>query len=546
MNVKNSFLPLALAPLALAVAFLTGCNRQEPAPQPAPQPAPGQPEAVAPQVEAPEEEVEPMEPDRLGELFMKADSLYMEGSTNEALASLEQGLADPELANDRQQIFSMLVRMFVYAGRIDDARARMLEACRKEPALAQEALGVVYSHYAEGVGDQKAAAEWTEEVLAIPELAPAIRRPMREWNYLSHVRLDDAEKVIELSAGLLRDAPAGDAVVILQRGIDLLFDRKRSDVVEQILAQAGKTITSDASTRSLVESTRLRLLATQAKWDALAKALPSAAASLPDGDLQRVLRRVLAAATIARATSPSVDDLCLIIINGFTNKLQSVAIAARQWTDNAVRESPAELPERLGLLLNRQFPTQILCNIFLHHFYDVIEDPAVVMEMKDIGDRLLPLAPDDDTRNSIRTMVLDSCFLVEDYDGALKILHAGIAGYDKPWHDMAIAKVEAHKALKENRPLDAIKSFRAFMATVEVSKENDAADPSTGIVHTKTMILGRNAKRIGDIYRDQVKDAEAAKAAYAEARKYYQEALASKPEPEAVQVIQAEMAEIPQ
>ena len=236
MNVKNSFLPLA--PLALAVAFLTGCNRQEPAPQPAPQPAPGEPEAVAPQVEAPEEEVEPMEPDRLGELFMKADSLYMEGSTNEALASLEQGLADPELANDRQQIFSMLVRMLVYAGRIEDARARMLEACRKEPALAQEALGIVYSHYAEGVGDQKAAAEWTEEVLAIPELAPAIRRPMREWNYLSHVRLDDAEKVIELSAGLLRDAPAGDAVVILQRGIDLLFDRKRSDVVEQILAQA--------------------------------------------------------------------------------------------------------------------------------------------------------------------------------------------------------------------------------------------------------------------------------------------------------------------
>ena len=94
--------------------------------------------------------------------------------------------------------------------------------------------------------------------------------------------------------------------------------------------------------------------------------------------------------------------------------------------------------------------------------------------------------------------------------------------------------------------MDAIKSFRAFMAIVEAGKDNEAADPATGVVHTEPMILGRNAKRIGDIFRDQVKDAEEAKKAYAEARKYYQEALEGKPEPEALKVIQAEMAEIPQ
>ena len=187
----------------------------------------------------------------------------------------------------------------------------------------------------------------------------------------------------------------------------------------------------------------------------------------------------------------------------------------------------------------------LVSGIFLRYFYDVIDDPAVVREMKDIGDRLIPLAQDDDTRNSIRTMVLDSCFLVEDYDGALKILRAGVAGYDKAWHDMAISKVEAHKALKENRPVDAIKSFRAFMATVEAGKDNEAADPATGVVHTKQMILGRNAKRIGDIYRDKLQDAAAAKSAYAEARRYYEEALAAKPDPDSVQVIQTEMAEIP-
>ncbi len=542
MNVNNRFLPLFLAPLALAVAFLVGCGRTDSNGKP----SSGEEADQAVQADAVTEMAEPMEVDKLNELFMQADNLYMGGSTNEALACLEKGLDDPEFANDRQQIFGMLVRMLVYAGRIDDARARMLEACKNDPALAKAALGIVYSYYVEGMGDQKAAAEWTETLLAIPDLDPEIRRNMREWNFQSYIRLDNAEKVVEVASGLLRDAPAGDAVTILQRGIDMLFDRKQIPVVEQILAQAGKTITSDAATRNLIAATRLRLLATQGKWDALAKALPTAASSLPDGDLQRVLRRVLSAAAAARPATPSVDDLCLIIINGFTNKVQSASVAARLWTDNAARNAPAELPDRLEILLNKQFPTQLLSGIFLRHFYDVIEDPAVVTEMKEIGERLIPLAQDDDTRNSIRTMVLDSCFLVEDYDGALKILHAGIAGYDKPWHDMAIAKVEAHKALKENRPLDAIKSFRAFMATVEVSKENDAADPSTGVIHTKPMILGRNAKRIGDIYRDQVKDAEAAKTAYAEARKYYQTALEAKPEPEAVEVIKTEMAAIPQ
>ena len=525
---------VSVAVLAAFSAILFGCGRSAPEKETDTQPdAPGDVEA------------EIMEPDKLGELFSKADTLFSEGSTNDAVACLEQGLADPELADQRQQVFSMLIRLLVFADKIEDARARMLDACRTSPELAQGALGLIYSRYVES-GDQKSAAEWTETVLGIPELAPSIRRNMREWNFISNIQLGEADKVAAVAAGLVRDAPAGDAVVILQHGIDMLFDRKEYPVVERILGEAGKTVTSDMATRNLITSARLRLLAAQGNWAGIAKELPVAAASLPDADLQRALRRVLGAAAAARPQSPSLDDLCLIVINGFTNKVQSAAVAARQWADNASKSAPAELPDRIELLLNRQFPSSLVSGIFLRYFYDVIEDPAVVHEMKDIGERLIPLAQDDDTRNSIRTMVLDSCFLVEDYDGALKILRAGVAGYDKDWHEMAISKVEAHKALKENRPMDAIKSFRAFMATVEAGKDNEAADPATGVVHTKPMILGRNAKRIGDIFRDQVKDAEEAKKAYAEARKYYQEALEGKPEPEALKVIQTEMAEIPQ
>ncbi len=532
---------LVLAPLAILSVFLAACGRSPSGTQ-----APtGEGTVQSEPVEA-GEPAGPSGDGMLDNLFLQADSLLSGGATNEALACLEQGLAASESAADRQQIFNMIVRMLVFVGRLDDARDRMLDTCRKDPVLALGAIGLVYSHYSERLGDQKAAAEWTETVLAIPNIDPAIRRTMREWRLQSYIRLDDAEKAVAIAADLLHGAPADDAIVILQRGVDMLFDRKQTAIIERFLAEASKSITTDAATRHFMAATRLRLLAARGKWDVLARTLPSLAASLPDGDLQRVLRRILTAAAAARPASPSVDDLCLIVINGFTNKVQSASVAARLWAENAVRTAPAELPDRLGLLLAKQFPTSVSCGIFLNHFYEVAEDPETIREMKEIGDRLVPLAQDEDTRNAIRTMMLDACFLVEDYDGALKILRAGIAGRDKSWHDMAIAKVEAHKSLKENRPLDAIKSFRAFMATVEVSKDGDAPDPSTGVVHTKPMILGRNAKRIGDIYRDQVKDAASATAAYGEARKYYQAALEARPEPDALQLIRAEMAEIPQ
>ena len=541
MNIRN--LSAIIVPAALALA-MSGCwpfsgkavkNPDEPEAQD------GRGDAFVS-----EEVAVPGAEDRLNELFTKADSLLSGGSTNEALACLEGALDDPELSGERQQVFNMLIRMLTFAGRIDDARARMLDAYANDHALAAGAMGLVYAYYIDNLGDVKSAAEWTETVMAVQTLPPDIRRNMREWNFMSYIQLGDADKVVEIADGLVRDAPAGEAVLILQRGIDTLFDRKRPEIVERILSRSGKVVTSDAATRNLITSSRLRLQASQGNWDALAKSLPAAADELPDAELQRVLRRVLPAASAAKPVSPSVDDLCLIIINGFTNKTQSVSIAARQWTENAAKSAPGELPDRLGTLVNKQFPAQLLCGIFLRHFYDVINDTSDVREMKDIGERLIPLAQDDDIRNSIRTMVLDSCFLVEDYDGALRILRQGIGGYDKAWHDMAIAKVEAHKALKENRPGDAIKSFRAFMSIIEVSKDNEASDPSTGVVHTKAMILGRNAKRIGDIYRQQLNNETEAKAAYAEARKYYQSALDAKPDPEALEVIKTEMAEIPQ
>jgi predicted negative regulator of RcsB-dependent stress response len=58
------------------------------------------------------------------------------------------------------------------------------------------------------------------------------------------------------------------------------------------------------------------------------------------------------------------------------------------------------------------------------------------------------------------------------------------------------------------------------------------------------MILGRNAKRIGDILI-KIPDEVSAKKAFAEARDYYGKALASEKDPEVIKLINQEMAEVP-
>jgi hypothetical protein len=182
----------------------------------------------------------------------------------------------------------------------------------------------------------------------------------------------------------------------------------------------------------------------------------------------------------------------------------------------------------------------------MRYFYDVIDEPAIIGAMKPLGSRIAPLAEDDETRNYIRTMMLDASFVLEDYASALNILTAGIAGRDAAWHAMAISKVKAHQALKDDRPRDAVKYFREFMATVATAKEDDTSDPATGVVHSREMILGRNAKRIGDILKGmQPSDTDNAAKAFAEAKGYYEKALAREQDPAAIALIRQEMDGLP-
>jgi tetratricopeptide (TPR) repeat protein len=161
----------------------------------------------------------------------------------------------------------------------------------------------------------------------------------------------------------------------------------------------------------------------------------------------------------------------------------------------------------------------------------------------DLCDGLLAQAPSDAEKASLRGMIMDSCFRLEDYERTLRLLDQGVPGQDEQWHKMMINKVKAHLALKEGRKQEAVDRFRAFMEYIR-TQAMDQTDPVTGNRITKEEILGLNAKRIGDILASMGQD-EDARAMYKSARESYQAALErTSPGPE-YDRIQAELGKIP-
>ena len=112
------------------------------------------------------------------------------------------------------------------------------------------------------------------------------------------------------------------------------------------------------------------------------------------------------------------------------------------------------------------------------------------------------------------------------------------------WHATAIIKVKAHRAMLRNEPREAVTYFREFMKRISEAKNPDVPDPVSGLFFPKEMVLGRNAKRIGDILAGIPDAAEAAKA-YAEARTLLAQALQNSKDAEASTAIEAELAQVP-
>jgi tetratricopeptide (TPR) repeat protein len=165
--------------------------------------------------------------------------------------------------------------------------------------------------------------------------------------------------------------------------------------------------------------------------------------------------------------------------------------------------------------------------------------------MLDVGKRISKGELTEADQIRIKILMFDGAFLMDDYDAVLTALLEGVPERDEDWHEMAINKVSAHKALKEGNIDEAIKRFREFMEVTDRTWKDAQVDPSTRIRHSREMIMGFNARRIGNILKEAGRAEEAGKA-YREAVDYYEAALEqAEPDSPEHRKIVSDLGEIP-
>lgn len=511
----------------LAVLVLCGCGGGKPKTGDKPA-APG---AAAERSEPPEARV-----------MREVGQLMGQGKTNDAIRVLESAYKSRANRAARGHLFGELLRLKLAAGQVEDATARYLRAVqKKDEELAQGGFDAVPAYH-HGKGDMDAMLAWADRLLALP-----LSKEMRQRTVLLrlHVLLvtGKTEALADMVPECVRvfgDEAGRQALGPIARNLVM---KEQYPAAEKFLAAVEAAAGDSAALKTLVATERVQLLAMQGQWEQAEAAFRTAAPMLSDEELAASLGNVAAVAN-RRKTPAETDRFTRFVLEQPGDKARAVQRAASAWV-NAVTAATnyAAVPARLEQLLAWKVPADVVAPLYFREFYKVAQVGAPQLEaMAAVGNALAPAVQKQENSDAICTLLLDGAFLREDYAGALALLEKGVPGRDPDWHGMAICKVKAHLALQKGDTAEAVERFREFMSYVDKTWKEPEQDPSTGILYTKEMTLGFNARRIGDILK-KAGDQNGASRSYAEARVYYEKALAeSKPESDAHGKIKEELA----
>lgn len=202
------------------------------------------------------------------------------------------------------------------------------------------------------------------------------------------------------------------------------------------------------------------------------------------------------------------------------NKPGLLRLGTETWVGLCIAKDKQLLPASLEALLADQVSPDQVATLLDRYFYELTESKEIMKKIGVLGPKIVALTQNKATQASVTMRMLDSAFLLEDYDRAIEMLEKGIPGRDKAWHDTTLPKVKAHRAMAQNKPVEAIEGLRQFMVAWKNAKTVDEMDPTTGLVYNREWILGRNAIRIAKLYAS-IPDEGNRKMAMKEATEYF-------------------------
>lgn len=519
---------------AISILMFIGCGRK------------------SPEGKIPEKEIEPasVEAQRqvspAQEVLSKVDEHVGKGEIDQAVAVLEEAMADESYAKDKGWLFSSLIYVLLNSDRVDDAREKYMSTIPDDEPCMRAAFGMINRHY-EG---KKAVADleiWTR-ILVDAQMPKDLAEQALGFHLSVLFRQKKMDEIVVLIPSTVERFDPRAARRVVDRLTRTVIRAKMYDDADMIIDAIDKVVEGEHDVQRLITVFRIELMALRAQWSELERAFTVAATTLPDSDVRRCLQIGVGAASRG-GSSATADRMCEFVIREVPAKKASVRTAAGQWMTLAKQSGKiGRIQERLESLVDYGMTTDLIGRLYNGHAYEVMKSGTKkdVAKLVAFGDSLLSGVSDENLREQLKGVILDGAFIADDYARALRVLEDGLADRTPEWHAMAKNKVGAHLALQEGRPQDAIDAFRRFMSFLEKQEEQKPQqDPTTGIEHSLEMILGRNAKRIGDIYTG-MGDKKNAVAAYKEARGYYNTAKRNlEPDSDALKVVEEEAAAIP-
>ncbi|MDP2989385.1 MAG: hypothetical protein Q8O57_02335, partial [Kiritimatiellota bacterium] len=482
----------------------------------------------------------------LDELKARAATMLQQGDTNSAIGALM--VCNEKSLQQNADAFNTLLNTLLAAGNLSEAERIYQNAIARNDGLPRDYYNRLRQYYVIQ-SNAPAMLEWTAS-LQTKALPPDLRVQAFAWLFEASRTVGPVSLVTDLVPVCITNFDVATSRGLLT-GVIAAYDNAGDQAsANKVLDAIEHTARCQAELRRLATCQRVNLLFSAARWKDAEACFQKAAKALPDRELAGCFQFARACAIRANQFD-LLDRLCAWILKEQKKKPGTWQAATYAWLESAkIRKSSADIPVRLKALMQMGCPNNILVSYYYEYWGVVVKEgkPADLLALLQFGERLSAVVADEQDKAMIRTCSFDGYFLLENYERALMLLEEPLPNMKPSAQQIAVNKIKAHLALQKGNKPEAVNLFRAFMETVKTWPEPEM-DPVTGMIYTKEMCLGLNAKRIGDIL-SSMNDVQGAQAAYQEADGYYaiaqKEIKANSPESEYVKVHLAELAKLRQ
>lgn len=445
------------------------------------------------------------------------------GQVDRAIGRLESYWESRHYTGMRPAILSALLELEIRADRTDAAKTRFLGVATQSPELAAQVVGMIE----EGLlakGRHQELMDWA--ILLRPiKLGDAALSSLASAHIRALVALGQSTNRIAVMGDYLPVLTESGALKLVDGYFQAALQGRDWELAEALVAMLVRVMPDSTGRRDAVLGSTLAVTLARDGWKAADGFFRQRLPEMTDAGAARNLR-TLGAAIVAANELAAADALYEFGLAADKTRPVLREAAAVEWlTLEGRRENAEELIRRLGVLQSREIPGTVILNMVSRH-YACLLNKSRPAGFDTLNLLLQAVRNGEHGRGLLRQvdgMLLDISYFREDFETSLAIIERGLVIEDSAQKAMMITKVKAHIALKKGNYKEAIGFFRSFMAGIAQDRST-SFDPLENIRVSPSMILGMNARRIGDLWMKAGSSDEAAKA-YAEARQHYEAAL---------------------